>query len=219
MPGWLSLSRSLDRTGSATYATDTVRLPDGRTRSGRLGKPVVQNTNVRNLSYSPPETTATSAKPASSPEFNYSSRSSSGGGATRITRENFNKMILGQKNQEELDLQAEEKATRAAARQAVTGRLDAEARNLADRQAAQSRAGLFAGDGSAVKGGNRKVSVSGSMDKLEELRQANYLSERRRLLDQKYANSLVPDKKPQSQILAEVRKTGAQFKANLKKNR
>ena len=73
------------------------------------------------------------------------------------------------------DLISEEKAARDTANQAVTSRLDAEARNKSNQYAARSRAGLYAGDG----GVNRTVSVSPKMNDLHELNTANYLARKR----------------------------------------
>lgn len=94
---------------------------------------------------------------------------------------------------EESDLLSEEQAAKNTARQAVTARMDSEARRIADMQEDRARRGIFAGDGSVAKGGSsRSVKVSGSLGALEELRNKNFIEAKRKALKNKYAAALNP---------------------------
>ena len=113
---------------------------------------------------------------------------SGGGGRVEIkgSDNTWSDTIANLKAQKAVEAQGlinEGKAQQDAANQAVTARMDSEARNQAASQTARARTGLFAGDGG---GGTRTVSVNNSKNQLAELVAANRAQRDQQALGAKY---------------------------------
>lgn len=189
---WLSLSRALDRSGTARYATDSIRRPDGTVLKGMKGLKVSGTGRPR---VAGGMVAAGGPGMASSVNLNPGGWDSSSKALAQAQAEQAQKdrqALMLKYGEESMDLHAEEKAAKDAAKAAVTSRMNAEARRIGDMHENYAKRGLYAGDGAAAKGLTRKVKVSGDLGSLEELKQKNYVTEKKKLLTQKYANLLNP---------------------------
>lgn len=187
---WLSTSRALDRSGSIRYATDSIRRPDGTTLKGMLGQRV---SGVRRAAGGLGGVTAGGGGMASNATVGVdNSEALAQSAAEAAAKKKKKEDLMMQYGEESMDLQAEERAAKKAAKLAVTARMDSEARRIGDMHESYLRRGLFAGDGAAAKGLARKVKVSADPNALEELKNQAYITEKRKLLTQKYANAVNP---------------------------
>jgi hypothetical protein len=183
MAGWLSLSRALGNAGPK-YATDTIALEGGGFRSGMKGKDVIPVSSRARMSAVTGDGSGGGAP--------IQARYSGGGSGKWAQQEKEKRDLLMKYGAERQDLIDQEQDSRNAARQSVTAAMDSVAQQRAAQDATRAKGSIYSGDGSLASGGARKVSVSGALSKLDDLRLANAAARKKSAMDEKWGRVFNP---------------------------